>query len=66
MLCGILIAGATVKEVVARIAASPVAITPKRPSIGAVMVMGFSPEGRHWPDRQRRLGGSRQVGDPAA
>jgi hypothetical protein len=41
ILCGIIIAGATLKEVVARIAESPVAIAPKRPSIGTVMVMGF-------------------------
>jgi hypothetical protein len=41
MLCGVVIAGAAVKEVVARIAESPVAITPRRPSIGTVMVMGF-------------------------
>ncbi len=41
MLCGVVIAGAAVKEVVVRIAESPLAITPKRPSIGAVMVIGF-------------------------
>jgi hypothetical protein len=38
---GILIAGATLKEVVGRLAKSPVAIAPKRPSMGTVMVVGL-------------------------
>jgi hypothetical protein len=40
LLCGIMIAGATAKEVMGLIADSQFAIAPKRPSFGTILVTG--------------------------
>jgi hypothetical protein len=39
--CGIIVAGATLKEVVSRVAQSPLAAAPKRPSLAGSMVVGL-------------------------
>jgi hypothetical protein len=41
LLCGAIIVGATLKLAVDRIAESPMAIAPKRPSLATTMVAGF-------------------------
>jgi hypothetical protein len=40
-LCGVIVAVAALKEIAARIAESPVAVAPKRPSLLATLVAGF-------------------------
>lgn len=39
--CGMVVAAAVLKEVVSRIAESPLAVTPKRPSLSNSMVAGL-------------------------
>jgi F0F1-type ATP synthase membrane subunit c/vacuolar-type H+-ATPase subunit K len=39
--CGLIVAGAALKEVVAHIAASPLAVAARRPSLVGTVVVGF-------------------------